>query len=107
MQLGWGGSDGICIAWCVSGSIWAYAYCGYIVALCVCVCISESVCLGQTVWLCNSACQTLCGDVSLWPGLAWGLGVWLAYASPPPPTPQWVELVTKAPSPERRGQRGH
>lgn len=37
------GSNSICVAGCVSGSIWAYVYCEYIVILCVCVCISESV----------------------------------------------------------------
>lgn len=51
VNLGWDGSDGICVAWCVSGSRWAYMCCGYIVAQCFCVCVSESVCLGQTVWL--------------------------------------------------------
>lgn len=43
-----GGSNGIFVAECLSGSIRAYVYCEYIVILCVYVCISESVliCMG-------------------------------------------------------------
>lgn len=103
MNLGWDGSDGICVAWCVSGSRWAYMCCGYIVAQCFCVCVSGSDCV---VVLCNCVCRTLCVDVRLRPELAWSLDVWLTYASPPPPIPQWVELVTKAPLLGRGGQVG-
>lgn len=84
MNLGWDGSDGICVAWCVSGSRWAYMCCRYIVAQCFCVCVSGSDCV---VVLFNCVCRTLCVDVRLWPELAWSLDVWLTYASPPPNSP--------------------
>ena len=42
------------------------------ILLYVCVCTSESGCLGQTVWLYNCVCQILGVWVPMWPELAWG-----------------------------------
>lgn len=52
MHLGWGVSHGIYVTGCVSESVWASVYCGYMVALCLYVCY-----LNLCVWV------RLCGCI--------------------------------------------
>lgn len=102
MHLGRSGSHGICVAGCVSGLMWTYVYCEHVVALYVYVCILESVCLSQTVWL-YCVCQILCVHVSVRSELAWGLDVWHMSATPQLPS---GKIVTKVLSLGRGVQGG-